>query len=157
MNCSSIIYLLSLALQVSGALILIFYYYGNTERRILNAIYLANSEVHRKEDNTVIVEKNKLVKAHKEIILNRIAFIFIGIGYLASLFGSNEGICPWIGLMILVIASLALMAISIWMAKLIATAHNRQDKKYSFEDLKSKIDGDVITNMTKSEIDKICV
>ena len=157
MNSSIIIYLLSLALQVSGALILIIFCWGNTERRILNTIYAVNTSVHREEDNKVIVERDKLIKAHKEILLNRIAFIFIGGGYLFSVFGSNKGIYPWTGLIIVIVASLVLMAVGVCLANVFAKICNRQDKIYSFEDLSSKIDGDLTTNIIKSEIDDICV
>ena len=93
MSCLQLIFLLSIALQVSGALILIIFCWGNTERRILNTIYPANASIHREDDNTVIISRDKLIKAHKNVLHNRTAFILIGFGYLSSLFGSNEGIC----------------------------------------------------------------
>lgn len=71
MYCEQLIYLLSLSLQVSGALILILFCWGNTERRVLNTIYSATSTIHREDDNTVIISKDKLYKAHKEVLLNR--------------------------------------------------------------------------------------
>lgn len=69
MNCLQLIYLLSLSLQVTGALILIIYCWGNTERCILNTIYPANTVMHREENDTVIIRKEKLYKAHKEVLL----------------------------------------------------------------------------------------
>ena len=77
MNYDQLIYFMSLALQVSGALILIIFCWGNTEHRVINTIYPANSSVHREDDDTVIISKEKLFKAHKTVLLNRNAFVFI--------------------------------------------------------------------------------
>lgn len=52
MNWQQLIYLLSLSLQVTGALILIIYCWGNTERCILNKIYPGNTVMHREDNAT---------------------------------------------------------------------------------------------------------
>lgn len=157
MNNCQVVFLISLALQVSGALILILFCWGNTERRVLNTIFSATSSVHREDDNTVIVSRDKLIRAHKNVLLNRTAFILIAIGYLLSLFGSNEGIIAWIGLIIVLLMSAILVAIGVLTVRIIAKVCNRKDKVYPYEELCSKLDNDVVTNMIKSEIDEICV
>lgn len=157
MNNCQVVFLISLALQVSGALILILFCWGNTERRVLNTIFSATSSVHREDDNTVIISRGKLIRAHKNVLLNRTAFILIAIGYLLSLFGSNEGIIAWIGLIIVLLMSTILVAIGVLTVHVIAKVCNRKDKVYPFEELCSKLDNDVVTNMIKSEIDEICV
>lgn len=157
MNLDQVIYLLSLALQVSGALILIIFCWGNTERRVLNTIFSANANVHREDDDTVIISREKLVEAHKNVLLNRTAFILIAIGYLISLFGSNDGICAWMGLIKVLISSAILVAIGVMTVRFIAKACNKKDKVYPFEELCLKLDNDVVTNAIQSEIDEICV
>lgn len=156
MDFEQLIYLLSLALQVSGALILIIFCWGNTEHRVLNTIYPANSSVHREDDDTVVISKEKLFKAHKTVLLNRNAFVFIAAGYLISLFGSNEGVDRWTGLLIVVISSIALVAVGVLASHIIAKVCNRKDRVYEYEDLCSKLENDVSTNAIKSEIDEIC-
>ena len=156
MGCEQLIYLLSLSLQVSGALILILFCWGKTERRVLNTIYSATSTIHREEDNTVVISKEKLYKSHKEVLLNRNAFIFIAVGYLLSLFGTSEGICHWIGFVIVLIVSVLLVGVGVLLAHTIAKISNRNDRRYTFEDLCSKLDKDVDTNMIDSDIDEIC-
>ncbi len=156
MNYDQLIYLMSLALQVSGALILIIFCWGNTEHRVLNTIYPANSSVHREDDDTVVISKEKLFKAHKTVLLNRNAFVFIAAGYLISLFGSNEGVDRWTGLLIVVISSIALVAVGVLASHIIAKVCNRKDRVYKYEDLCSKLENDVSTNAIKSEIDEIC-
>ena len=156
MDFEQLIYLLSLALQVSGALILIIFCWGNTEHRVLNTIYPANSSVHREDDDTVIIGKEKLFKAHKTVLLNRNAFVFIAAGYLISLFGASEGINRWTGLAIVLVFSIGLVAVGVGLSHLIAKVCNRKDRTYGFEDLCSKLENDVSTNAIKSEIEEIC-
>lgn len=154
MNGQQFIFFISIALQVSGALILIVFCWGNTERRVLNTIFPANTSVHREEDDTVIICKEKLFKAHKEILLNRYAFIFIGAGYLLNLFGENEGFNPWIGLAVVIVGSVVIGSVGVLVAHLYAKCCNRCDKRYKFDDLCSKLDNDITTNYTDSEIDE---
>jgi len=151
MNCLQLMYLVSLSFQVTGALILIIYCWGNTERCVLNAIYPANTEMHREENDTVIIKKEKLYKAHKVVLLNRNAFIFIGLGCALSLFGLNEGINPWIGLMIVVIVSCILLKVVDFAAHLIAKYSNLEDKIYPYKELCSKLDSNIVTNATVQE------
>ena len=117
MNCMQMIYLISIALQVSGALILILFCWKN-------------------------------------VLLNRTAFILIGLGYLLSIFGVNEGICAWKGLVIVVVASVVIVAIGVFAIHTIAKTCNRKDRIYQYEELCSKLDSDVATNMIYSEIDE---
>ena len=151
MDFKQLIYLLSLALQVSGALILIIFCWGNTERCVLNAIYPANTEMDREENNTVIIRKEKLYKAHYQVLLNRNAFIFIGAGCLLSLFGSNDGVNPWLGLIVVALASVLFVGTVAGVVHLIARHCNKEDKIYPYEELCSKLDSDILTNATVEE------
>lgn len=151
MDCQQIIYLLALSLQVTGALILIIFCWGNTERCVLNAIYPANTEMHREENNTVIIRKEKLYKAHYQVLLNRNAFIFIGAGCLLILFGSNDGINPWLGLIVVALVSALFVGTVAWVVHLIARHCNKEDKIYPYEELCSKLDSDILTNATIQE------
>lgn len=155
MNIEQIVFLVSIALQLSGALILIFFCWGNTERRVLNTIYSATSTIHREEDNTVIICKEKLREAHKEVLLNRNGFIFIAAGYLLSLLGTSDGICRWTGFAIVLVLSVVLVGIGVAVSYMISRICNRHDKRYEFEDLCSKLDKEVDTNVINSEIDEL--
>ena len=94
--------------------------------------------------------------AHKEVLLNRNAFIFIAVGYLLSLFGTSEGICHWVGFVIVLIVSVLLVGVGVLLAHTIAKISNRNDRRYAYEDLCSKLDKDVDTNMIDSDIDEAC-
>ena len=122
---------------------------------MLNSIFPANTSVHREEDNTVIISKEKLFKAHKEILLNRYAFIFIGAGYLLNMFGKNEGLNPWIGLAVVITGSVIIVIVGVLLAHLYAKYCNRCDRRYGFEDFCSKLDNDISTNFIDSEIKEL--
>ena len=155
MNNEQMIYLMSLALQVSGALILIIFCWGNTEHRVLNTIYPANSSVHREDDDTVVISKEKLFKAHKALLLNRNGFVFIALGYLISLVGSSESVHPWSGLAIVMTASIVLVVVGVSASHLIAKLCNRRDRVYRYENLCSKLENDVSANYIKSELEEM--
>lgn len=150
-----LIYLLSLALQVSGALILIVFYWGNTEHRVLNTIYTGGSFVNREEDDTVIINKERFFAAHKEVLLNRNAFIYIAAGYLLSIFGKSDGTCSWRSLIILLVASFLFVALGVLISHIIAKLCNRKDKIYQYNEIRSKLNCDVTTNAIKREIDEL--
>ena len=71
-----------------------------------------------------------------------------------SIFGVNEGICAWKGLVIVVVASVVIVAIGVFAIHTIAKTCNRKDRIYQYEELCSKLDSDVATNMIYSEIDE---
>lgn len=148
-------YLLSLSLQIAGSFILIYFCWGKTKSLVFNTIFPANTAIHREEDNTVIICKHKLINAHKKILLNRIAFIFIGMGYLLSVFGSNEGLCRWMGMLLIVIMSAIIMALGVMGVCLIAKLQNKKDYTISYEHLCLILESDVNANLTNTEIDEI--
>ena len=155
MTIQQIIYLLSISFQLSGALILIFFCWGNIERKVLNKVFPANSVMERNDDNKVVISRDKLFRAYKEVWLNRIAFILLGLGYLLSVFGSNEGINLWLGFILLIIGSVVIMMIGNKIATIIAKRVSTYDKEYEYEELCSKIDVEVSTNILPNEINEL--
>lgn len=106
-------------------------------------------------DNTVLIKKEKLYKAHKEVLLNREAFIFIMTGYLLGLFGSSDGVNRWAGFAVVFVTSVVLVFIGLFVAHLIAKICNKVDRRYDYMDLCSIIDEEVDTNMINSDIDEL--
>lgn len=155
MNLQQVIYLLSIMFQLSGSLILIFYCWGKTEHKVLNSIFSANASVERNDDNKVKICKEKLYRAYKKVWLNRTAFMFLGFGYSISIFGDSEGLILWIGFLIVVLGSIAMMWIGNKIVDLITKKNNKIDCEYDYEELCSNIDTDVPANIINPEIDNI--
>jgi NhaP-type Na+/H+ or K+/H+ antiporter len=104
----------------------------------------------------VNVNKEKLREAHKEVLLNRIAFISLGLGCFLSVFSTNNGVNLYLGALIVVVVSFLWTGIGVLIARIVAVVCNKEDRKYPYEELSSIIDKDIATNITNSEIDEIC-
>ena len=152
MDCLYLVYLLSLSLQVSGTLILIFFCWGSTKKLVLRAVYPANTIVERSEDDTVAISKKKLYEAHKEVLLNRIAFISLFCGYLLSIIGTNNGMNVWSGLLMVFMISCILSGLEYAVAHLIAKMSNKKDRTYSYKVFKNTVDKDVAATGLEKDV-----
>lgn len=152
MDCLYLVYVFSLSLQVSGTLILIFFCWGGTKKLVLRAVYPANTIVERSEDDTVTISKKKLYEAHKEVLLNRIAFISLFCGYLLSIFGINNGMNVWCGLLMVFMISCILSGLEYAVAHLIAKMSNKKDRTYSYKEFKNTVDKDVAANALEKDV-----
>ena len=152
MDCLYLVYLLSLSLQVSGTLILIFFCWGSTKKLVLRAVYPANTIIERNEDDTVTISKKKLYEAHKEVLLNRIAFISLFCGYLLSIIGTNNGMNVWSGLLMVFMISCILSGLEYAVAHLIAKMSNKKDRTYSYKVFKNTVDKDVAATGLEKDV-----
>ena len=87
-TCETWIYILSISLQVAGAICLIMNYQGNVEKKVILSYY-ASGEISKAQDNNkVLLKKDRLQSCAKDIYTNRFSFICIIIGYGIGLFGN---------------------------------------------------------------------
>lgn len=87
-TCETWIYILSISLQVAGAICLIMNYWGNVEKKVILSYY-ASGEISKAQDNNkVLLKKDRLQSCAKDIYTNRFSFICIIIGYGIGLFGN---------------------------------------------------------------------
>ena len=87
-TCEIWIYILSISLQIAGAVCLIINYWGNVEKKVI-LIYYAGGEIPKAQDNNkVLLKKDRLQSCAKDIYMNRFSFICIIIGYGINLFGN---------------------------------------------------------------------
>lgn len=93
LKLSTMCYILSLAFQVAGAVLLIIKYFGRTKERIMDGYFPSSSYVKmdRENSNNILLEKDKVQKCAREVYDNRMAFIFIAFGYILSIFGELQG------------------------------------------------------------------
>lgn len=85
-----IIYGLTIALQLAGALLLMYNFWGNIEERTLREYFPGSNIAKRNDKNEVRLEKERLVKCASNIYLTRISFIYIVLGYMFNIFGNNN-------------------------------------------------------------------
>ena len=87
-TCETWIYILSISLQVTGAICLIMNYWGNVEDKVTLSYY-AGGEIPKAQDNNKVrLKKDKLQSCVKDIYMNRFSFICIIIGYGVGIFGN---------------------------------------------------------------------
>lgn len=87
-TCETWIYILSISLQVAGAICLIMNYWGNVKEKVI-LTYYAGGEIPKAQDNDmVLLKKERLQSCAKDIYMNRFSFIYIIIGYGIGLFGN---------------------------------------------------------------------
>ena len=87
-TCETWVYILSISLQMAGAICLIMNYWGNVEEKV-NLSYYAGGEIPKAQDNNKVrLKKDKLQSCAKDIYMNRFSFICIIIGYGVGIFGN---------------------------------------------------------------------
>lgn len=64
---------------------------GRTRSRVLQFYFPGSNIAKRDGEGNVILEKEKVQDIVKNIYLNRIAFIFIALGYIGSIYGETAG------------------------------------------------------------------
>ena len=90
MNIKLLLYILSLAFQVAGAVLLIIKYCGKTKQRIISEYFPGSNVIERDDNDMVHLEKKKVQECVKRIYDNRISFAYIAIGYVLSVFGESS-------------------------------------------------------------------
>ncbi len=157
MNCGILtgqgwIYVLSLAFQVSGAVLLIIKYCGNTKDRIIDEYFPGSNIVIRdKKDNTKL-EKKKIQKCAQIIYDNRAAFIFIAIGYILTIFGdSQEKICKIYILGYVIVLTIVLIVVEKSISIIISKVIYKNDISIAYSEIEDIVD----TLPTEDEMDEI--
>ena len=82
------VYILSISLQVAGAICLLMNYWGNVKEKVILSYYVGGEIPKAQDNNMVLLKKEKLQSCAKDIYMNRFSFICIIIGYGICLFGN---------------------------------------------------------------------
>ena len=142
-------YILSLALQVAGAIMLIIKYWGRTQERIIEEYFPGSNIIGRDEENNVRLEKRKVQKCAQIIYHNRMAFIFIAIGYGLSVFGEASGVCRWRMALYIVLCTIIIILLESVVSVAISKLFYREDIVLPYSEIEDIAD----TAITASEIE----
>ena len=105
--------LLSTALQLSGAILLMVKFWGKRKAEILQQYFNSSESICRDDGEDVVLHKEKLQKIFKEIYLTRFSFFYIVCGYLLSVFDLSISKCCAVLAILSVSSILILFAYSI--------------------------------------------
>lgn len=144
------IYNMAMAFQIAGALILLLWSLGNTKKKVIELYFPGSNIAERNDNNKVCLEKEKLRKKAEDIYMNRLAFIFLIIGYGLSLFGELYDCNKWKSLVIIQIESVCILFIAFIISKGIAFITFKEDIYIDYDSLKG-----VETFSTDKEIKEI--
>ena len=116
LNCFEWIYTISLSLQLSGAVLLLLKY---TFTNIRKGIRETSEKESRVEDGTLFLGRTQPTKKEyrENAWLNRMAFAYIALGYLTSIWGSISESPRYIIFVWVLIQSVFLTAISYYASK----------------------------------------
>ena len=101
---------LSIAFQLSGAVLLTIRFWGKRKNEILQQYFNSSEIICRDDGEEVVLRKEKLQKIFKEIYLTRFSFIYIVIGYVLSIFDMSISKCCAILIILFVTLLLILLA-----------------------------------------------
>lgn len=149
--CSVIIYILALAFQIAGAVLLIIKFWGNTQNRIIETYYPGTGVASNDGDDNAILEVARIRECVKEIYANRAAFIYIAIGYAISIFGDKGITNNWVILLFVIFTTIALIGVERLIANGCAKYFYKEDIKISYDDLPNHID----KTMSTKDIDQM--
>lgn len=90
MDCLRLfMFVLALAFQIAGAVLLILKYWGNTKQRIINEYYPGAGIANNDGEDNAILDVSRVRECVIEIYSSRAAFIYIAVGYALSVFGEK--------------------------------------------------------------------
>lgn len=124
--------LLSIALQLSGAILLMVKFWGKRKAEILQQYFNSSESICRDDGEEVVLHKEKLQKIFKEIYLTRFSFIYIVSGYFLSVFDLSISKCCAVLAILLISSILILLAYSV--SDLICRIKYSKDVKISYDE-----------------------
>lgn len=146
-----VVYILSLAFQVSGAVLLIIKYWGRTRERIVDEYFPGSNFIDRDENNNVRMKKEKVQKCAQTIYGNRMAFVFISVGYILSIFGATNEARKSCILSLVIISTIIIILLEKGISVAISKKFYKKDIEMPYSNIKDIAD----TVATNSEIDAL--
>lgn len=146
-----ITYVLSLAFQVAGAVLLIIKYLGKTRERIIEEYFPGSNVAKRDENNMATLDKERVQICAQKIYDNRMAFLFIAIGYILSVFGSINGECKIYILLFVIVSTAVIIGVEKGMSIIVSKVIYKNDILTPYSNLEDRVE----TIITNEEIDKM--
>ncbi|MBD5517698.1 MAG: hypothetical protein HDR07_04155 [Lachnospiraceae bacterium] len=151
MDIKLLLYILSLAFQVAGAVLLIIKYCGKTKQRIINEYFPGSNIIERDDDDTVHLEKEKVQECVKRIYDNRISFAYIAIGYVSSVFGESSNSSKIEIMFYMIFSTIALILVEKIISSIFAKLLYHSDMEMKYSEIEDIAD----TVATNKEINEI--
>lgn len=126
---------IAIALQTAGALLLIVNVWGKTRKRIIDMYFPKYVFANKKTSSIIMLDRDEVRNCALNLYLNRIAFIYIAIGYFLGIYGEIKN-CSKENLSIAVIfGSMILVVVGYFWAKGVSKLLYREDLPIDIEEV----------------------
>jgi len=145
------IYVFTLGMQLAGALILIIQYLGKTGERIISEAFPGSGIANNDGYDNATIPVEQVHTCVKKVYANRIAFVYIALGYAFSVFGDKKENNEWTLFCFVILIAIILIICEMGIAKLFSAIFHNKDMLVSYEKLPSYVSG----TMSKKDIDDL--
>lgn len=145
----TLIFELSISLQLSGALILLLWCFSKVSNNVLDMCFPGVVFAKRNENGELYIAKEMIRQKVKTIFLNVWAFIYIALGYLTSVFAENDMDQPWYKLILIVAMTALFLVIAYFASQYISAAWGKVDRILTEEEIEKY---DIPSEATDDEI-----
>lgn len=149
-----VMYILALALQVAGAVILIIKYLGKTKDRIKSEYFPGAGIANNDGNDNAIINLIDVRKCVKRIYANRAAFIYIALGYATSIFGDKSDCNNWCLLVYVATETIILIFLKMVIAHILTHIFYKEDMLVPYKELPIWIAGTTSENDIKGLFEK---
>lgn len=115
MTFQTLLFSISIIFQLSGAILLILHYFAKTQKIVVVEYFSDNKSVKLVEPDNIkmkLTGEKRLSGILSGIYTNRMAFIYIVIGYALSVVGKNECSNPYILMIVLIIGGIIISTVT---------------------------------------------
>lgn len=150
-----IIYVLSIAFQIAGAVLLLFLSLPTNRGKVINRF--RNADMIFRDGNTknLTYDKDEFKNIFKQSYLAIFSFLYIIAGYILGIFGNMEDCNKWIILIYIIVATIILIGLAYFIVTQIIKHSKSINKEITNEELEKLGLEPNIEDIPNKDIDEI--
>lgn len=146
------LYIISIALQVSGALLLMIFSISTKREKIIKKFI--NKDIVTEEGNSISYNKEELKETFRVAYLNRFSFGYIAFGYLISVFGETNN-NKWLLILYITLSTIIFMSLAYLIVFLIMKKSSKVNKELTLVEMQKINVPSTMNFITNEDIDKL--
>lgn len=149
---SIFLYVISIALQVSGALLLMIFSISTKREKIIKRFI--NKDIVTEQGSSISYNKEEFKETFRNAYLNIFSFGYIALGYLISVFGETNN-DKWLLILYITLFAIFFMSLAYFIIFLIMKKSSKVNKELTLAELEKINVPSTINFMTNEDIDKL--
>lgn len=132
---NTVIYIISISLQLAGALLVLFFAVSTKRQSVLKNF--AGSGIISRDNNTkeIHYNHNNFKETYRTAYLSKWAFVFISLGYFLGVFGSIEWKYKIVVGIIIILFTIIIMCVTYWGVDYVVKHSDKVKKEITNEEL----------------------